>query len=64
MHYPAEADNVLDLPQAGELILADGRAPVHHGLDRRVEPEELPAGLEPAEQVVDVLGLRRRLEAE
>ncbi len=64
MHHPAEADDVLDAPQAGELVLADGGAPVHRRPDRRVEPDELPAGLEPSEQIVDVLGLRRGFQVE
>ena len=44
--------------------LAHGRAPVHGGLDRRVEPDELSAGLEPGEQIADVLRLCRGLQVE
>ncbi|HUL27242.1 MAG TPA: hypothetical protein VLW44_15915 [Streptosporangiaceae bacterium] len=55
-------NDVLDAPQALELGLAHGGAPVHRGLDSRIEPDELPARFEPAEEITGVVGLSRGLE--
>ena len=54
-----ESYDVLD--RAQELELGDGqrRAVVHGGRDLLVEAEQLVAGFEPGEQVVDAVGLRR-----
>ena len=55
---------MLDAAQEVELAFAHGRAPVHRGLDGRIDPDELSRRLEPAEEIVDVARVGRGLEAE
>ena len=64
MHDLPQADHVLDEAKRVQFKRAHGGTPIHRGLNIRIHAEEHLAGLEPAEEVRDVLRLSRGLERE
>ena len=60
--YPSPPNDPLDLLEALVLSRVDDCAAEHRRLDGRIEAKELAARLEPAEEIVDILGVGEGLQ--